>query len=120
MIVDDSGMMRKHLGIILERAGHTIIAEATNGAQALLEYGNNQPDLVTMDLTMPTMNGIDAIKKIIFEYPKAKIIVISSMGQKHRIFEAIQCGAMHYIIKPFRNEKVLSVVELVLSAKPKI
>lgn len=117
MIVDDSGMMRRTLGIILERAGHVIAAEAANGLQAVQEYGQSQPDLVTMDITMPTMNGIDAIQKIIAAYPEAKIIVISALGHKEKIFTAIQSGAKHYILKPFNMEKIVAVVEQVLNAK---
>lgn len=114
MIVDDSGMMRRTLGLILERIGHTIITEAANGKQAIQEYAQHLPDLVTMDITMPTMNGLDAMQQILFDYPDAKIIVISALGHKDKIFAAIQNGAKHYILKPFTIEKVVSVVDKVL------
>lgn len=117
MIVDDSGMMRTLLRLVLEKAGHTVVAEASTGKEAYLEYSSHRPDLVTMDITMPTWNGIETIKSIRADFPEAKIVVVSSIGQKMKIIEAVQCGAKHYIIKPFTNDKVLEVINEVLNVK---
>lgn len=115
LVVDDASIMRKNLKTILSEAGHTIIAEASNGSQAYVEYMKYKPDLVTMDITMPYMNGIDTLKKILEDYPDAKIIIISSTNNNKIILEAIQSGAKNYIIKPFMVDKVLDVVNQVLN-----
>lgn len=114
LIVDDASIMRKNLKTILAEAGHAIVAEASNGSQAYIEYVKHRPDLVTMDITMPYMNGLDTLKKIINDYPDARIIIISSTNNNKVILEAIQSGAKNYIIKPFMVDKVLDVVNQVL------
>ena len=115
LIVDDSSMARRNLKNILVAEGHSILAEATNGVQAFVEYENHKPDLVTMDITMPIMNGIDGTKKILNTYPNAKIIMVSALNQKLMILEALKYGAKHYIVKPFSYEKVAEVVSEVLN-----
>lgn len=114
MIVDDALMMRTTLRRILEKAGHEIVGEAVNGEQAIINYPQCQPDLVTMDITMPGIGGVETIKRIIASHPTANIIVVSALGQKHIVFEALQNGAKNYIIKPIKEDKLLSVVQLVL------
>ncbi len=114
LIVDDSTMARRNLAIILKQAGHSIIAEAANGIQAFAEYEKHNPDLVTMDITMPVMNGIDSTKKILKSYPNAVIIIVSALNQRSSIFEAIQSGAKHYILKPFTYDKVVEIINEVL------
>jgi YesN/AraC family two-component response regulator len=114
VIVDDSSISRKNLSTILTDAGHTIISEASNGESAFNEYKKHLPDLVTMDITMPILDGIGAVSKILKHYPDANIIMVSALDQKQMVLTAIQCGARHYIIKPFTADKVLSVVEEVL------
>lgn len=114
MIVDDALMMRKTLRRILEKAGHEIVGEAVNGDQAIANYAKCRPDLVTMDLTMPGLGGIEAIKHIVAADPAASIIVVSALGQKHIIFDALQNGAKNYVLKPIAEDKLLSVVNLVL------
>jgi CheY-like chemotaxis protein len=118
LIVDDSVIMRRNLKSMLVQAGHTIVAEASDGLEAYREYGKHLPDLVTMDITMPVMNGIDAVKKIIATYPDANIIMISALDQRNMIFEAIQNGAKHYILKPITVEKILETVNGVLKLQP--
>lgn len=114
LIVDDSIIMRRNLKVILTQAGHSVIAEASNGKEALVEYEKCMPDLVTMDITMPIMNGIDAVRNIIDRFPKAKIIMISALDQRSMVFEALENGARHYIIKPITRDNVLRVVDFVL------
>lgn len=116
LVVDDSSIMRRNLSTILKRAGHTIVAEASNGELGAKEYEKHKPDLVTMDITMPILDGIGAVKKIISFDPEALIIMISALDQKFMVLTAIQNGARHYIIKPFSSEKVIDVVNEVLNS----
>jgi two-component system chemotaxis response regulator CheY len=111
--------MRRNLSAILSDAGHTIVAEASNGELGVSEYKKRRPDLVTMDITMPVMDGIDAVKLIIEHDPEAQIIMISSLDQKFTVLTALQSGARHYIIKPFSPDKVLKVVNDVLGTSMK-
>ncbi len=114
LIADDSTVMRRGLNLILTKGGHTVVGEATNGEQAFTLYCQLKPDLVTMDITMPVMDGIEVLQKILKTYPAAKIIMISALDQKKMILEALECGASHYIIKPFKDDKVLATVKEVL------
>ena len=115
MIVDDALFMRAMLRDIFELAGWQVIAEADNGEQAIVEYRNHQPDLVTMDIVMPEMGGIDALKKILVEQPAARIVVCSALGQNNLILEALSAGAKDFIVKPFKSEQALEVAERVIT-----
>lgn len=115
LVVDDSTIMRRNLSAILSNAGHTIVAEAPNGELGVKEYKKLKPDLVTMDITMPILDGINAVKQIMAVDPEAQIIMISSLDQKFMVLTALQNGARHYIIKPFSPEKVIKVVDDVLN-----
>ncbi len=115
LVVDDSTIMRRNLSAILSNAGHTIVAEAPNGELGVKEYKRFKPDLVTMDITMPILDGINAVKQIMAVDPEAQIVMISSLDQKFMVLTALQNGARHYIIKPFSPEKVLKVIDDVLS-----
>ncbi len=115
LVADDSVLMRRNLKNILKQAGYNIVGEASNGKEAVELYRKFKPDLVTMDITMPVMTGIDAVKNIIDEFPKANIIMISALDQKHMVFKALECGAKHYIVKPFKVSAVLKAIEHVLS-----
>lgn len=115
LIVDDSIVMRKNLASILLKAGHSIIAEASNGKQAVTMYEEFKPDVVTMDISMPVLNGVDAVKEIIKFDSKAKIIMISAVNQKKMVFNAINYGAKHYIVKPIEQNKVLGIINEVLT-----
>lgn len=115
LIVDDSIMMRKTLRTILQRAGHTVEAEAANGEQAILYYVKHRPDLVTLDITMPGMNGIEVVKRIKEIDQDANVVIVSALGQKHIVFEALQHGAKNYILKPITEDKLLSVVDMVFA-----
>ena len=114
MIVDDSAIARRNLRTILTKAGHTIVSESENGLQACREYELHQPDIVTMDITMPVMDGVTAVKRILADFPNALIIMISAIDQKNMVMAAVESGARHYIIKPFSPEKVLAAVDTVL------
>lgn len=115
LVVDDSLMIRRTLKIIFERAGHVVVAESANGEQALAHYAQFSPDLVTLDITMPGLNGIETLKKILTHDPDANVVMVSAMGQKHMVFDALQAGAKNYMLKPLNEESLLSVVSLVLA-----
>ena len=115
LIADDSTVMRRSLNLILTKGGHKVVGQAVNGDQAYALYSQLKPDLVTMDITMPGMDGIEAMQKILKSFPQAKIIIISALDQKKMILEAIESGAMHYLIKPFKDDKVLATVKEVLN-----
>jgi two-component system, chemotaxis family, chemotaxis protein CheY len=110
LIVDDAAVMRMRLRDILS-SRYSIVAEAENGLQALSMYKNHMPDFVTMDISMAEMNGMEALKKLLAEFPDAKIVMVSAVGQKAQVFEAISCGAKDFIIKPFEPERVLIAIE---------
>ncbi|MBD3381385.1 MAG: response regulator [candidate division Zixibacteria bacterium] len=115
MIVDDSMMMRRNLKKILVQAGHEVICEASNGNEALAAFKRHQPDLITMDINMPIMDGIEAVKKIREVNPNAAIVMISAHNEQSRVYEAIKSGAKNYIVKPIRSDKVVSVVNEVMT-----
>lgn len=114
MIVDNSFIMRNNIKKIIEEAGMEVVAEADNGKTAVMKYMNYRPDIITMDISMPVMDGIEATKKIIEKDPDAKIVIISSFSQKDKVYEAVKNGANHFIIKPFTMQKVVNVINEVL------
>lgn len=114
LVVDDTGFMRQSLRMILEQNNFQVVGEAENGEDAIRKYHALKPDLVTMDITMPVMNGIDATKSIISSDPKAKIVVISALGQEAYIKSAIISGAKNFIVKPFKAETVIRTLEAIL------
>lgn len=114
LITDDAAFVRMALRQIVQANGFDEIVEASNGQEAVDQYKNEQPDLVTMDVTMPEMDGLTAIK-LIREYDsKAKIIVCSAMGQKDIVLEAIQAGAKNFIVKPYDAQKVADIIKAVM------
>lgn len=115
LIVDDAAFMRMMIKNILTEAGFEIVAEAENGKQAVEKYTEYKPDLITMDITMPEMDGISAVKEILAADGGAKVVMCSAMGQQAMVIEAIQAGAKDFIVKPFKNERVLEAVSKVLS-----
>jgi DNA-binding NarL/FixJ family response regulator len=117
LIVDDSTVMRKNLRTILTVAGHEVVAEANDGRQAFMLYLQFKPELVTMDISMPNMSGVEAVGEIIKKDPAAKIIMISALNQKQMVFEALKNGAKHYIIKPIDPTVLNSIVNSVLEDK---
>lgn len=114
MIVDDAAFMRMMVKDILSKNGYEIVAEAENGAKAVEKYQEVKPDLTTMDITMPEMDGISALKQIRSMDANAKIIMCSAMGQQAMVIEAIQAGARDFIVKPFQPDRVLEAVRKVV------
>jgi two-component system chemotaxis response regulator CheY len=114
LIVDDAVVMRMMIKGILSKNGFEIAGEAQNGAEAIEKYKELRPDVVTMDMVMPGVDGIAAVKAIVAEDPQAKIIMCTSMGQEALINEAMQAGAKTYITKPFQPAKILESIDKVL------
>ncbi len=115
LIVDDSRTSRKILKGILENAGYEVIGEATNGQEGYERYVELKPDIVTMDITMPVLDGIEALKKIKGEYPDAKVIMVTAAGQKTKMVEAVQNGANEFVSKPFEPEQLKTIIEKVMN-----
>lgn len=110
LIVDDAAFMRMMIKDILSKNGFEVVGEAENGAKAVEKYQELRPDLTTMDITMPEMDGISAVKEIKKLDPAAKVIMCSAMGQQAMVIEAIQSGARDFIVKPFQPDRVLEAV----------
>ncbi|HAA38341.1 MAG TPA: response regulator [Firmicutes bacterium] len=111
LVVDDAAFMRMAIKNMLESNGMEIVGEAENGAVAVKKYVELKPDLVTMDITMPEMNGLDALKAIMQLDPQAKVIMVSAMGQEAMVKEAIMSGAKSFIIKPFKEDHVIKTLQ---------
>lgn len=111
LIVDDAAFMRMMIKDILEKNGYEVCGEAQNGLVAVEMYNKEKPDIVTMDITMPDMDGIEAVKNIRASDPNAKIIMCSAMGQQSMVMDAIKAGAKDFIVKPFQADRVLEAVK---------
>ncbi len=114
LICDDAAFMRMMIKDILSKNGYTVAGEAENGAKAVEKYNELKPDLVLMDITMPEMDGIQALKNIKAADSSAKVIMCSAMGQQAMVIESIQAGAKDFIVKPFQAERVLEAVKKVV------
>jgi two-component system chemotaxis response regulator CheY len=114
LIVDDAAFMRMMIKDILEKNGFTVIGEANNGLKAVEIYKKERPDVVTMDITMPDMDGIEAVKAIKAFDPAAKVIMCSAMGQQTMVMDAIRAGARDFIVKPFQPDRVLEAIRKVV------
>ncbi|MGQ9556332.1 MAG: response regulator [Desulfurispora sp.] len=117
LIVDDAAFMRMMIKNIVVKNGYEVVGEAENGKQAVQMYAELKPDLVTMDITMPEMDGIEGVKAIRALDPNASIIMCSAMGQQAMVMEAIQAGAKDFIVKPFQQDRLLQAIERVLARK---
>ncbi|KXG77623.1 Chemotaxis protein CheY [Fervidicola ferrireducens] len=115
LIVDDAAFMRMMIKDILTKNGFEVVGEAENGAVAVEKYKALKPSLVVMDITMPEMDGIEAVRRIKAIDPDAKIIMCSAMGQQAMVIDAIQAGARDFIVKPFQPDRVVEAVKKALS-----
>jgi two-component system, chemotaxis family, chemotaxis protein CheY len=114
LVCDDAVFMRTMIGDILTQAGLEVVGEADSGSQAVEKYKQLKPDLVTMDIIMPEMGGIEAVKAITNFDPQARVLMCSAMGQQALVAEAIQAGAKDFVVKPFQPSRVLEAVQRVL------
>ena len=110
LICDDAAFMRMMLKDILVKEGYDVVGEAVNGADGVDKYNSLKPDLVTMDITMPEMDGIAALKAIRTSDPAAKVVMCSAMGQQAMVVESIQAGAKDFIVKPFQKDRVVEAI----------
>lgn len=115
LVVDDAAFMRMMIRDILAKEGY-VIHEAVNGRDAIEKFEEVLPDLVTMDITMPELDGISALKAIRAAHPSARVLMVSAMGQQRMIVEALEAGAMDFLVKPFQPTKVLETVKKCLQA----
>jgi two-component system chemotaxis response regulator CheY len=114
LIVDDAAFMRMMIRDILSKNGFEVCGEANDGAQAIEKFKELKPDLITMDITMPEMDGIQALKEIKKIEPNAKVIMCSAMGQQAMVIDAIQAGAKDFIVKPFQADRVIEAIKKTL------
>ncbi|MCK4513818.1 MAG: response regulator [Spirochaetaceae bacterium] len=110
MVVDDAAVMRIRLRDILETR-YKVVAEAANGREALDLYESYRPDFVTLDITMPQLNGMETLVLMIRAFPDAKVVIVSAVGQRQMVFQAIARGAKDFIIKPFEAQRVLMAID---------
>ncbi len=116
LITDDAMFMRVTLKNILTQNGFEVVGEATNGVESVDMYQKLKPDLVTMDITMPEMDGLEALKKIREIDPNARVVMCTAMGQKNMVVDAIQSGAKDFIVKPFQPDRVVDALNKLLAA----
>ena len=114
LIADDLSFMRMIQKEILAERGYSVVGEAVDGQQAVEKYKSLRPDLVILDITMPNMNGLEAMRKILAFDTKARIIMCSALGQQNLIVDAIRAGVKDFIVKPFRPERILSAIQKAL------
>ncbi len=114
LIADDASFMRQMIREIIETEGHEVIAEASDGVEAVEAYKEHQPDLVMMDIVMPRRSGIDALKGLVQMDPSVCVVMCSALGQESLVTEALQAGAKDFIVKPFKPEAVASTIRKVL------
>ena len=110
LIADDAAFMRMMIKNILTQNGHEVVGEAANGEEAVARYAELRPDVMTMDITMPEKDGIEALKEIIAADPAARVVMCSALGQETKVIESIRSGAKDFVIKPFQHDRVLSAV----------
>ena len=116
LIVDDAAFMRMMVKENLKKAGFSDFAEAANGEEAIAQYSSEKPDLVLLDITMPVKDGLTALQEIRELDPSAMVVMCSAMGQENMVIEAIKLGALDFIVKPFKPERLLQTVKNVLDA----
>jgi two-component system, chemotaxis family, chemotaxis protein CheY len=115
LIVDDSVFARKSLAKMIESFGGQVVGEAGDGCAAIAEYSRTNPDIVLMDITMPQMEGIEAVEHIVHQHPDARVVMVSSVGYQDNILAALQKGARHFVQKPVKPDALYEIVRYVLN-----
>jgi two-component system chemotaxis response regulator CheY len=118
LIADDAEFMRSMLRQIIEDMGWSVVAEAADGHEAIEKYRSCRPDLVLLDITMPNLDGPEALRSILTENSEAQVVMITALGQKDQVLQAIKAGARDFIIKPFDHDRVADTLERILVASP--
>ena len=119
LVADDASFMRQMIREIVESEGHEVVAEASDGIEAIEQFKNHHPDVVTMDIVMPRRSGIDAVKAILEFDPTARVVMCSALGQETLVTEALQAGAYDFIVKPFKPDSVINTLKAVLEKEEK-
>jgi two-component system chemotaxis response regulator CheY len=114
LLVDDLKFIKQIERKVLEASGHQIVGDAKNGVEAIQLYIEKKPDVVLMDITMPELNGIEALKKILIFDPHARVIICSAISHEKSLYHAVKAGAKEYIIKPFSTERLISTINKIL------
>jgi two-component system chemotaxis response regulator CheY len=118
LIADDAEFMRSMLRQIIEDMGWSVVAEAADGHEAIEKYRTCRPDLVLLDITMPNLDGPEALRSILAENSEAQVVMITALGQKDQVLQAIKAGARDFIIKPFDHDRVADTLERILAPSP--
>ena len=118
LIADDADFMRSMLRQIIEDMGWSVVAEAADGHEAIEKYRTCRPDLVLLDITMPNLDGPEALRSILAENSEAQVVMITALGQKDQVLQAIKAGARDFIIKPFDHDRVADTLERILAPNP--
>ena len=116
LIVDDSPAVIKRLTQVLEALGHTVLGAARNGIEAIEKTESLKPDVITMDIQMPEMDGLEATRRILQNHPEKPVIIVTAHGQESTVVDAIQAGALHFIVKPIEQDKVAAVLAKVFGS----
>ncbi|MDR2888495.1 MAG: response regulator [Lachnospiraceae bacterium] len=114
LIVDDSRTSRKILRTILERAGHTVVGEASNGEEGVRAFQEHKPEVVTMDVTMPVIDGVEALKMIKALRPESKVIMVTAAGKDSKVTECIKAGADEFVTKPYEDEAIINAIAKII------
>jgi two-component system chemotaxis response regulator CheY len=115
LVVDDAVFMRKMVSDALTKQGHEVIGEASNGAEAVTQYQALTPDVMTLDITMPEKDGVEALREIVGIDPSARVIMCSALGQESKVLEAVKAGAKDFVVKPFQPDRLAQAVEKALA-----
>ena len=115
LVVDDTLFMRASIRQMLEANGHSVAGEAANGVEAIEKYAAVKPDVILMDITMPDMDGLEALRRIKEIDPKAKVIMCTAMGQQAMVAKAVELGAQQFIVKPFQTDRLMAAIDVVCS-----
>ncbi|MFO7818869.1 MAG: response regulator [Halanaerobacter sp.] len=119
LVIDDNLVMRRNIKNMVEQLGHTVVGEAEDGNEAVYKYKECEPDVVTLDIVMPVVDGIEALKRLRGNDPEAKVIMVTSLGHKSKVLKAIELGASHYVVKPIKVEDLSRVLNEVLGEESK-
>ena len=115
LVVDDAAFMRKMVSDALTRGGHEVVGEGANGDEAVARYQQLQPELTTLDITMPEKDGLTALKEIVAIDPEARVIMCSALGQESKVLDAVKAGAKDFVVKPFQPERILDAAAKALA-----
>lgn len=115
LVVDDAAFMRKVLSDALAKGGHEVVGEAANGNEAVSRFQELHPDVMTLDITMPEKDGLEALREILASDPAARVVMCSALGQESKVLESIKSGARDFVVKPFQADRVLEAVGKALS-----